>query len=116
MGHAPRRTVIPRAESRRRPFCGLVRMADVAGIGDLQSLGLGRRHKAKGVAADIDVGNRLLDGRHMASYATATGTSGGVMRCCSTVGARGPACALGPWQPKQRLFPVSRTIPGLSLP
>jgi hypothetical protein len=54
-------------------------MADVAGIGDLQSFGLGRRHKAKGVAADIDVGDRLLDGRHMASYATAPSTSGRVM-------------------------------------
>jgi hypothetical protein len=54
-------------------------MAEVAGIGDLQRFGLSRRHKAKGVAADIDVGDRLLDGRHMASDATAPSTGGRVM-------------------------------------
>ena len=55
-------------------------MADIAGVGNTECIGLGWRGKHKGVAADVDVGNRLLDFRHMAGDALAARTVRQMMR------------------------------------
>ena len=78
--HAPRRYVRPRSQRVTRPRGGLVSVADIAGIRNFERVRLAWRYETKSVAPDIDIGNRLLDFRHMARHAFAAGASGLMMR------------------------------------
>ena len=49
-------------------------MANIAGVGDFQCIGLGRGHEMEGVTTDIHIRNRLLDFRHVTGDALTSGT------------------------------------------
>ena len=44
-------------------------MAGIAGIGDLEHVGLDRCHEMKRMAAHVDISNGLLDLRHVTGHA-----------------------------------------------
>ena len=55
-------------------------MARIAGVGDLQTVGRGGRDKSKGVGADVDVRDGLLDLRHVTAHALVAAAAGLVVR------------------------------------
>ena len=80
MRHPPGGPVGPRLERCGGPRSVLVGVANVAGIRDLQGIGLSRRHEMKRVAADIHIGDRLFDLRHVTGDAFAPGAARLVVR------------------------------------
>src|SRR5271168_4988917 len=69
----PRRSVLPMHERVRRPLGGLVLVAFVAGIRNLQAVGEVRINEMERVASDVHVGDRLRDLGHVAGDALAAG-------------------------------------------
>ena len=55
-------------------------MAAIAGIGDPQRIRLRRRNELKGVCANGDIADRLLDFRHVATHALIARAPSRVMR------------------------------------
>jgi hypothetical protein len=79
LGGAPRGAVFPVRQSIRRPRCRFVCMADIAGVRNFQAIGLRRIDEMEGVAADVHVGNRLFDLRHIAGDTLAAGATRGMV-------------------------------------
>ena len=103
--HAPRRNIRPGLQRIPGPIRRLVGVADGARIRNFQRLRLGRRDELKGVAADIHVGNRLLDFRHVAADALVPRRSRPGDACAaSMVGACGPFGEFGPWHSRHSTF------------
>ena len=73
--HAPGGAIRPRFQRSGCPLGQFVGVAEVTGIGNLEGLCFARGDKAEGVAADVLIGDRLLDLRHMASDALAAGAA-----------------------------------------
>src|SRR5579862_4472252 len=67
--NAPWRDISPRLQGIDSPGRGLVRMAPVARVGNLEGIRRGRRNKFERVTPDVHIGNRLLDFRHVATDA-----------------------------------------------
>ena len=78
--HSPGGKVRPAHQLLRRPAIGLALVASGTSVWNLVSLARRGRDKAKGVAADVHIGNSLRDGRHMARDTFAAGAPGLVMR------------------------------------
>ena len=77
---APGRNTGPALHSFSRPFRCLIGMTAGARIRDLILIGHFRRDERKGVAAHIDIRDRLLDFRHVTRHAIASRTSRAMMR------------------------------------
>ena len=71
---------IPTLERLTRPVGRLVGVAAGAGIRDLERVGQGRAVKRERVTAHVDVGDRLLDFRHVTGDALAPRAATSVMR------------------------------------
>src|SRR4029079_6417716 len=78
--HTPYRTITPAGKCLSSPRCVVILVANVAGVRDLQRICFAGRYEVKGMAADVYVGDRLLDLRHVASRALAARTVRLVMR------------------------------------
>ena len=78
--HAPGRESRPSFQRLARPVRRFIRVAARARIRDLELIRHARRNEAEGVAAHVDVGDRLLDLRHVTRDALAPRAAGGVMR------------------------------------
>src|SRR5437763_610129 len=76
---SPGRYVVPAAKLLERPLVGLVRVAGCAGVGDAGLLGQHGRDEAEGVGGDEVVLDGLLDARHVAGGALASGAAGGMV-------------------------------------
>ena len=94
LSRTPRRVLNPGLQCRTRPFRRLVCVTDVARIGYLQRIGLAGRDELEGVAADVDVPDRALDGGHMARDAAAPSARRFVLRVLLDGAARS---GLGLW-------------------
>ena len=55
-------------------------MANGAGVGNLEGVGVAGSDETKCMASDIHVGNRLFDSRHMTRDTLAAGAVRGMMR------------------------------------
>src|SRR5262249_39555967 len=77
---SPRRAIVPSSQRRRRPGRRLVGVTEVAGVWNLQRVGLLRPNETECVAADFHVAEGLGDFRHMTSGADIPGAVRGVMR------------------------------------
>src|SRR5262245_49849021 len=77
--HSPGRHIGPAAEDLPRPIGRFVRVATRTRIRNLQLVGHRRRDEPERVTADVHVGDRLLDPRHVAGNALAAGAAPGVM-------------------------------------
>src|SRR5215472_6965244 len=75
----PRGTVWPSLQRCCGPSIGLICVANVAGIGNLQRLRFLRPDEAEGVTADVHIVDGFSDLRHMAGNALAASTSRRVM-------------------------------------
>src|SRR5215469_17996649 len=75
----PRGTVCPSFQRCCGPSTGLICVAEVAGVGDLQCLRLLGPDETKGVTADVHIVDGFGDLRHVASNALAASTSRCVM-------------------------------------
>src|SRR4029078_304664 len=78
--HTPYRTITPAGKCLSSPRCVVILVANVAGVRDLQRIRFAGRYEVKGMAADVYVGDRLLDLRHVAGRALAVRTVRLVMR------------------------------------
>lgn len=84
--HPPRRAIRPGLQCIRSPGRGFVRVANVAGVGNLQRITHCRSDKMKGVAANIHIAERLGDFGHVAGDALAPLAVRCVMRMCGNGG------------------------------
>ena len=78
--HSPRGAIRPHLQGGGGPGGGFIRVADIAGIRDLQRVAHGRADKAEGVAADVHIAEGLGDLRHVAGDTVAARAVGLVMR------------------------------------
>src|SRR5215813_8298738 len=76
----PRRYVRPCFDHPARPFCCFIGLTACTRVGHLVEVGHLRTNEREGVAANIDIRDRLLDLRHVAIDAIASWTAGSVMR------------------------------------
>src|SRR4029078_12817110 len=76
----PRRAIVPTPQRRRRPSRRLVGVTKIAGVWNLQRLGLLRPNETECVAADLHVAEGLGDCRHMTRGAGVPRAARGVMR------------------------------------
>ncbi len=76
----PGRYPNPSLERFTRPLRRLVRVTGIARVRDLVLICHFGRDELKRMAADIDVGDRLLDLRHVAGHTVAAGTAGTMVR------------------------------------
>src|SRR5262245_42814296 len=78
--HTPWRDVRPTAERLTRPAGRLVRVAAGARVRNLELVGHRWSDEPEGVAANVDVRDRLLDLRHVTRYALGPRRARRVMR------------------------------------
>ena len=79
LGNAPGRAILPCLQDVGRPRRGLILVAQVARIRNLQCFALRRRDKAEGVGAHVYVVDRLRDFRHVAGNTLVAGAARLVM-------------------------------------
>lgn len=80
----------PRLQRVRGPLSGFIRVTDVAGVGNLQLVGLLRSDESEGMARNVHIRDFRFDLWHVATHAVVSRRVGFVVGVCLDTRSMGP--------------------------